>query len=160
MEKKPEFKKPIESKPAEKKSTGTILDAWDYTEFEQNQLSLSNTLKREISDQGLDWRFINAAEYRKKGNRHRSHWKPYNVKNRSVIDNFAGVDPEGIITRGDLILAVRPKVLTEKSRTNLQERNRIQAGYAKQQARELKQMAKDQGMGNEVKIFEGYEDNA
>lgn len=159
MEKKNFEKKTIDQKPVEKPPQGGILDAWDYTEFESNALSLSKELKAEISAQGLDWRFINRTEYARKGNRHGAAWKPYNIKNRTVVESFKGIDPEGILTRGDLILAVRPKLISGKFREQKAQRNALYKGYNKTVAGEMKQLAREHGVSDKVKIHEGYEEN-
>lgn len=159
MESKKIDKKVGEAKPVEKKKEPSILDSWDYSEFENNKLKLSNELKTEIANQGLEYRFINKARFSRDGNYHSGAWKPYNTKSRNVVETFAGVDPEGIITRGDLILAVRPKLIGNKFRQRLLEKNARYAAFNKAQAEELRQMAKAAGIGDEVTIHEGYEDN-
>lgn len=160
MDKKEFNQKKTDVKPIEKKTEKSVLDAWgDFSEFENNKLKLSAELKKEISDQGLEHRFINKRRFSESGNMHRGAWKPYNVKARNVVETFQGIDPEGIVTRGDLILAVRPKAIGNKFRQRLLERNARYAAFNKAQAEELRQMARQAGIGDEVTVHEGYEDN-
>lgn len=159
MDKKPSNKKPVEAKPQATRKRDPEWDIEGFEEFYNNRLSLSAELKSELTDQGLDWRFINIANFRKSGNRHGSLWRPYNVKSRSPIDAFKGIDPEGVLTRGDLVLAVRPKHVSQAYQKRLAKRNAANAGYNKAQAEEMRRMARSEGMGDAVKIHEGYEDN-
>lgn len=160
MDKKELNVKKGEAKPLEKKKEPSIMDAWgDFAEFENNKLKLSAELKKEIAEQGLEHRFINKRRFSESGNMHRGAWKPYNVKSRNVVETFQGIDPEGIVTRGDLILAVRPKMIGNKFRQRLLEKNARYAAFNKAQAEELRQMAKQAGIGDEVVVHEGYDDN-
>lgn len=159
MEKKPMNKKPVESQPKASRNPDPIWDAAGFEEFYDNKLSLSAELKAELKEQDLDWRFINIAQFRHAGNRHHSLWRPYNVKSRSPIDAFKGIDPEGVLTRGDLVLAVRPKHVSAAYRKKLEKRNLANAGYNRAKAEEMKQLARSAGVGDQVKIHEGYEDN-
>lgn len=159
MEKKPMNKKPVAEKPKESKKSDPIWDAAGFEEFYNNQLSISDDLKQELRDQDLDWRFINIAMFRKSGNRHKNLWRPYNVKASSPIDAFAGIDPEGVLTRGDLVLAVRPKHVTAAYKRKVDQRNAANAGFNKAKAEEMKQLARSAGVADQVKIHEGYDDN-
>lgn len=159
MDKKVMNTKQGEAKPVEKKKEPSILDRWNFVEFENNKLKLSAELKKEIADQGLEYRFINKSRFAEAGNMHRGAWKPYNVKARDVIETFQGIDPEGVITRGDLILAVRPKAIGTKFRQRLLEKNARYASFNKAKAEELRDMARKAGISDEVTIHEGYEDN-
>jgi hypothetical protein len=130
-----------------------------YDEFYDNILSLDNKIKNHLKSEGLDWRFINASQFRAGGNFSRSRWIPYNF--RSVADQLGllgGLNAEGNMQRGDLILATRTKKVSTQHREFIEKRNRQYAGFNKQQADELKSMAKDAGIKN-AKVFEGYEDN-
>lgn len=159
QEKKPSNKKPQETKPKAQRKPDPEWDVEGFEEFYNNRLSLSSELKQELKDQGLDWRFINIQTFRNKGNRHPSLWRPYNVKARSPMEAFKGVDPEGVLTRGDLVLAVRPKHVSEAYKKNVAKRNAANAGYNRAQAEQMKQMARSAGVDGQVKIHEGYDDN-
>lgn len=152
-------KKPVDQKPHEKRKPDPEWDIEGFEEFYNNRLSLSTELKNELREQGLSWRFINIANFRKAGNRHQSLWRPYNVKSRSPIEAFSGIDPEGVLTRGDLVLAVRPNHVSKAYRQKLDRRNAANAGYNKAQADRMRQEAKSQGLSDQVTIYEGYDDN-
>lgn len=160
MEKKLPNRKPVETKQVERKMDDTdLLGQWDYSEFENNRLSLSNELKTQLRDLGLEWRFINKREFTRKGNVHSSQWKPFNVSDNKVVSSFQGTTPEGIIERGDLILAVRPKKLGDIYKKRQLEKNARYSDYDKQQAEELRRLARQHDIAGEVRVHEGYEDN-
>lgn len=157
---KPKQNKPVETKPTVNRKPDPEWDVEGFEEFYQNRLSLSAELKAELKEQGFSWRFINIHTFRASGNRNSSLWRPYNVKTRSPLDAFKGIDPEGVLTRGDLVLAVRPKHVSDAYKKRLATKNAANAGYNKQQAENMRQMAKDAGVGDQVRIHEGFEDNA
>lgn len=65
MDKKPLNTKPVEEKPKVTRKSDPMWDVEGFEEFYENQLTLSSELKEEIKSQGLDWRFINIASFRK-----------------------------------------------------------------------------------------------
>lgn len=134
------------------------LDSFKYDEFFNNRLTLPTEFKEDLKKMNLDFRFINAMEFRAKGNQHRSHWKPYRVPNpeKYAID---GLNSEGMIQRGDLLLAVRDKKISSAHKKFLNERNQRYQGHNKAMAQELRKMARDAGVSDHVKIHEGYDEN-
>jgi hypothetical protein len=147
-----------EVKQKEVKAEDTEFGNLRYEEFFNNQLALSDELKKELKDAGLEWRFINATTFRSQG-MHRSHWKPYNIVNKAVVGSLQGVSPEGIVTRGDLVLAVRPTAVANAHRKVLEQKNKAYKGFAKQKAEELRRDARSAGVAESVQITEGYDEN-
>lgn len=137
-------------KKSERPSKDTNLTGFDGTEFFANRLSLPQELKDRITSEGMDWRFINASQFRQSGGYHASHWQPYKLTSGEF-----GSNAEGILVRGDLILAARPKAVSQKHREVLDRRNKAQQGINKQHAADLKKELRAAG----AKVFEGYEDN-
>lgn len=136
------------------------VSAFSYDEFFNNRLSLTDALKEFLKGQGLDWRFINAAQFRGAGNVHRSHWKPYRIEDADAKRiGVEGMTVEGIVQRGDLVLAVRPKTISNKHKEFLAQRNAALAGYNKSTSKELKDRAREAGIGEQVRVHEGYEEN-
>lgn len=130
---------------------------FDGSEFFMNRLSLADALKDKMRKENLDWRFINASQFRSDGNIHRSHWKPYRLEGADVVT--FGANPEGLINRGDLILAVRSTKITQAHKQFLAKRNAAQKSENAVGASELRKMAKAAGVEKEAKIYEGYEEN-
>lgn len=141
-----------------KNAREVTFDGFKYDEFFNNRLSLPDAFKENLTKQNLDWRFINAEQFRIKGNQHRAHWKPYQVPNPKEV-GIDGLTPEGLIQRGDLILAVRDKKVSTAHKKFLNERNQRYQGHNKQVASELRQMAREAGMSDSVKVYEGYDEN-
>jgi hypothetical protein len=133
------------------------VQGFNYDEFFNNRLSLPQELKDKLKGEGKDWRFINSSEFKRNGNLHQSHWKPY-VVTGAEASQF-GAEASGMITRGDLLLAVRDKGMTKAHRTFLDKRNAIQQTSNKDAARKLRQAAMDYGVSEQTKIYEGYDDN-
>lgn len=131
---------------------------FDYAEFYQNTLSLPQAFKDKLKEEGLDYRFLNRADFVKNGNTHRSHWKAYVLKDRSET-SVIGVTPDGHVQRGDLILGVRAKNISSAHKNYLKQRSDQYKGHNKAKAEELRRLAKDNGLGADTTIHEGYEEN-
>lgn len=119
-----------------------------------NALAIPAELKAHLTGKGLDWRFLNANEFRKAGNYHRSHWKPFTVT-PDMASMISTTTSEGLIQRGDLILGVRPKAISAKHREFLAERNRRYNNFAKDEAQKLREDIRRKGLSG-VKVEEGY----
>jgi hypothetical protein len=122
-----------------------------------NRLVLPEALKASLTEQGLDWRFLNTQEFRASGNYHRSQWVPYKVKAEDIATY--GATAEGMIQRGDLILGVRSKATSAKHREFLAERNRRYSNFNKTEAQKLRQHVKDNDLGGHVKVVEGDDED-
>ena len=114
--------------------------------FDVNKLSIPAALQQELDDAGYDYRWLNEAVYRQNYNMHKSGWKPYHVKNKRAMPSE--IDSEGILRRGDLILGVRPKDLSNQHRQKINDANLRQSGKAmqKKKTEEFKQLMKDTGL--------------
>ncbi len=123
-----------------------------------NRLKIDDELKREIEEQGLEYRFINVTQLKKNLGRHANDWMPYKRKSTSSLNEFKwGQDPDGYTVSGDSILAVKPKELAEKARALIAFKNKSLTNINKVKADELRQFAKDSGLS--AQIHEGYEEN-
>lgn len=134
------------------------IQGLNYDEFYNNDLALSPALKDYLKSKDLDWRFVNRAQFRERGY-HRSHWQPFKLDKADAITEMGGIDAEGMVVRGDLLLATRPKALGDRHREFLRQRRARYSTYNKEQADVLKQSAREAGVSGQVKVFEGYEDN-
>ncbi|MCA9327951.1 hypothetical protein KDA14_05470 [Candidatus Saccharibacteria bacterium] len=143
-------KKPVKKDPE--------IQGFSYDEFYTNDLALSPALKDHLKSLDLDWRFINRLQFRERGY-HRSHWQPFKLENADSMTAITGVDAEGMVVRGDLVLATRPKALGDRHRDFLKQRRARYNGYNKEKARELRDSIREAGLGAHAKVYEGYEDN-
>lgn len=114
------------------------------------------TLKAQIESEGFAVRWINRNKYVENRGDHRG-WRPYQIpiekrESKGALDFQYGVDPDGYISRGDLVLAVRPVEMQAANKRRIANKNRAQQGYQAQAARELRETT---GM----KVVEGYDDD-
>lgn len=126
-----------------------------------NRLTLPQELKTYLADQGMDFRFLNAAAFRQAGNYHHSDWRPFDVRQAKSLSAATGATAEGLIQRGDLILGIRPKTISAKHRETLNRRNKAysQANVAKSQAKQFREAIRDQGLSEHASVDEGYDED-
>lgn len=148
-----------ETKTHEVKAADTKLEGWDWSISERNLLVISEELKQEIKDQGLEFRFINASQFREKGNSHHNQWRPYNVKSKAPLELMKGITPEGVLLRGDLVLAVRPKRLGDEYRRRLDDKRQVYKGFNRAKADEMRALSREHKVDKTSKVFEGYDEN-
>lgn len=119
-----------------------------------NRLQVDGDLHKEITDQGLEYRWIDAKKLHANQGYHQNGWTAYRRKN-PVSDFKLGNDPDGVVRRGTMILGVRERGIGEDHRDYLKERARAYSGRSiqKEAADELRQMSKNTG----IKISEGYD---
>lgn len=147
-----EGKKPVSNKP--KPSVGN--------KFFRNALELDPRITSYLASKGLDYRFVNAKQMAEKGF-HNNYWEVYQPKKHGMIEGieefYWGLSPDGIIKRGDAVLAVRPQEVSQEHKAILREKNdRLSIkSYNRRKAAELRQQAKDSNL--EAEIHEGYEEN-
>jgi hypothetical protein len=123
-----------------------------------NRLVIPQPLMDKLTKDDLDWRFINANQFRMNGNSHNFEWTPYKPENPAEL-GVMGVNAEGLIQRGDLLLAVRPKSTTREHRQFLKEQRDIYKGYNRQKAKEMRDLFREHGVSEDASVHEGYEDN-
>jgi len=122
-----------------------------------NRLGLDDALIEEIESQGLEYRWVDANKMYLNQGYHPNGWGAYKRK-VGTTDFKYGNDPDGVIRRGSMILAVRSKDLCQEHRDYLQEKadtlvGRDRKAAMRRHARELQDMA-----GQGVKISVGDED--
>ena len=114
-------------------------------------------IKKELDEKGLEGRWINSIRYQRDYGYHKSGWRAYKSDrklNPGSFDFGEGVDSEGFIRRGDLILAVKNKEAQAKHRAKIESKTKRLNQFTKQAATELREKTK--GLGQ---VFEGYEEN-
>ncbi len=112
-------------------------------------------LQAKIEAEGLVARWINRSKYIDQRGDHRG-WRPYQVpkektESKGALDFQYGIDPDGYVSRGDLVLAVRPVEMHEVNKRRVARKTSALLGYQTQAAKNLSEVT---GM----KVHEGYED--
>jgi hypothetical protein len=127
-----------------------------------NKLGLDPAITSALEAKGMDVRFINAKILQDMGGWNEMGWRPVPMKevcNTTDTHSFQfGIDPNGFIRRGDLVLAQRPKDMGIKHKQYLaqeNERARIKT-KSKYHAEELRRLADEAGL--DARIHEGYDD--
>lgn len=147
-----EGKKPLKSKP-------TLAQLQQDAGF-VNTLELGPELRDELKAAGLKPRFVDYIRLKANDGLHTKGWKIYKRPKRDTIDKQEfriGADPNGYVRRGSMVLAVKSEKEWGAHRALLNHRaSTLKGNFAKQQADELRQMAKEHGV--KTKIVEGYDD--
>ena len=124
-----------------------------------NALSLDPMLKAELDAQGLEGRFVDAAKLFQMGGYHPKGWTVYKRKTASGTMEFKfGNDPDGIVRRGSMILAVKSKDQAEKHRAFLRQKAELYSSVIPRQAEELRKMARDNNV--DVEVDESYDEDS
>lgn len=128
-------------------------------DFFQNKLAIPPDVRADLEAKNEEGRWINYSKFVSDGNSHDKGWKVYKATRREGQDALVhGTHPDGIIRRGDSVLACRSKLHSQQHRTWLKQKADRQVGtFKKQSAEELRQMAKDAQV--DAAIVEGYEEN-
>lgn len=130
----------------------------DVTDLFGNPLTLDKEVMDALKAKNLAHRFINAAQLQSMGGYHQYGWRPIKAKdlyaNMGTSDFMFGIDPEGYIRRGDLILAVRPQEVNEKHKAYLKQANEaVDVNMMqKKQRQAMRQIARE--VGEEMKVHE------
>lgn len=126
-------------------------------------LDLDPTIIAELQAKGLEYRFVNAVQYQKNFGYHKSGWRVYQIEQtpdtkRGSLNFTRGVDPEGYVRFGDLVLAVKEKAEQESHRRKIKRRTQLQSDSEGKTAEELRDLARKGGLKH-AEIVEGYDDN-
>ena len=127
-----------------------------------NTLTIDPKLVAMLKAKGLEVRFISATKLKENGGYHQRGWEVYKPATHGEVADIQsfkfGQDPDGIMRRGDIVLAVRSVELGDQHRKWLKNKaDRLKDGYNKTKAEELRQLSRDNGI--KATIHEGYEDN-
>lgn len=125
---------------------------YDFTD----QLAVPPAILQEIEAKNLAHRWVNAPKLAANYGFDSRMWTPYKVE-KAPQGMFSGVDSEGYVRRGDLILAVQPKQIAAKRKALIDAKNARNKGHNKQAADMLKEAFGKSGI--KAKVTEGFEDN-
>ncbi len=122
-------------------------------------LTLPDSLKKYLNENGLDFRFLNAQQFRANGNYHKTQWIPFKVTPDMAADlGIPQVTSEGHIQRRDLILGVRTKALSSKYKEEKYRKNKALSNYSKTEAKKMRDDARQKGLGDHISVEEGYDE--
>lgn len=128
-----------------------------------NPLALSPEILKELEDQHLVGRWVNAKQLYEMQGYHKNGWRPYKRKADGTLGTqefSTGKDPEGIIRRGDCILAVKTESEVATHRGKLQAKADRYKNFKKQKAQEMREFAKEHGIKTRIDEEDEYEDDA
>jgi hypothetical protein len=145
------------TKPTKKPLSAAKAALFSRPSFFGTKLDIPSDVKKDISERGLEYRWVDYNKYTTNGNMHENGWEPYRrtTKPTGTEALTFGSSPDGIIRRASLMLAVRPKKFGEEHRGWLKSKAAAASGHNKIKADELREMAGPVG----ATIHEGYEEN-
>lgn len=126
--------------------------------YQASLLDIPGNIKQELEAKGLEGRWISFKTYADNYGYHKQGWTVFKSDSSTLPTGvLQGSNPDGIIRRGDLVLACRTKEACDEHRQILQDRADRAKGYNKAKADELRQLAKENSV--DAKIYEGYDEN-
>lgn len=144
-------------KPLATKQTTTIPS---HNELFGDATSLSPELKKELEEQGLVPHWVDYKQIRDMDGYHKKGWVIYRKEKNDIIDNQEfrfGRDPDGLVRRGSMVLAVKTKADWIKHKEFLKNKaERYGSYFKKRQVTELQKLAKNSGLDSTV--VDGYDD--
>lgn len=122
-----------------------------------NQLALPEELRQEIEKKGLVARFVSSKTLYANQGYHPKGWRPYKADKAVTLTSELkfGSDPDGLVRRGDCILAVKTVDEHAKHKDWLADKADRYKGHTKQKQRELQDQAR--AAGASTRVEEGYD---
>lgn len=149
-------KKPVSERPMSVSDTHLMSN-----DMFGNVLALDPSLQAELDKKGLVPRWVNAKELYTNQGYHKRGWRPYKRDSGTLnagMESFLGNDPEGIVRRGDSILAVKTKEEHARHKQVIESRaKRLKQAVSKQHAQQLREFAAESRV--KTHIEEGYDDS-
>lgn len=125
-----------------------------------NMLKLDPDLEKELAEKGLEARFVDAGKLYAANGYHPKGWTVYKRQTASGTMDFKfGNDPEGIIRRGTMILAVKSKEQAERHREFLRQKAELYNSVVPRMAEELRRTAKENNVDAYVDETYGEDDD-
>lgn len=125
-----------------------------------DESDIDAALKKELVDQGLEWRFIDFKQAKLNGGRSRAGWIVY--RRQSKDPRLAGIealaDPDGLVRQGTMVLAVKTKAGADRQRSRRDEQTRFYNQYTKQVTKEFDSNARK--LGGSSRAIVGYDKNS
>jgi hypothetical protein len=147
-------KKPLSEKPA---PSPYHTNAYEM----ENMLSIPADLQKELEEQDLVGRWLNAGKLKEMQGYHKRGWQVYHRpadKVGGIIGFKFGNDPDGIVRRGDCILGVMPTAQHKSLKSKLDKEAKRGYGVNKAKADEMRNLLGSSGIKN-ARVLEGYDEN-
>lgn len=127
---------------------------------DMDEEDIDGMLKEELADQDLEYRFIDFKQAKSLNGSSRSGWRIY--KRQSPDPRIQGIqslaDPDGLVRKGTLVLAVKHTTLAQKQRDRIKVRRDLLNKYNKTVTDEVS--AKARRLGGSSHAIAGYEKNS
>lgn len=148
--------------PISQKKLGSVDGDFWFDPANGDLTSIPSSVKTQLRDEGYACRLINSKKYQEDRGFHKSGWRVYKFERgqeigQGSLDFGFGVDAEGYLRRGDLVLAVMPLEMHESHRQNIFRKTKAQMGKNVADAKEIEQYARASGIQS-VSIDAGYGD--
>lgn len=134
-------------KPVSLKTSFVSLDIFG------NKLTVPEDIKKDIEEKGQVFRWVDAKKMRENQGYHDKGWVAYK-RPATMSSGLLGNDPDGLVIRGSMMLAVRDKELNEQHQLYLKNRSAAMSGSLQKTKKELKEQADSVGS----KVIDGYDD--
>jgi len=145
-------KKPLSQKP---KPSGP-----KFGDLFGNATTLDKKTLEDLEEQGLVGRWVDYKQLKAMDGYHTKGWVIFKRKKSAIMDSQEfrfGQNPDGIVRRGSMVLAAKPKEKWEQHVAYLKHKaERYGKHFRKRAAAELRQIAKNGGLNTQ--ISEGYDD--
>lgn len=121
--------------------------------FGAGMLDVADHYLQEAAAAKLELRWVSAKEMKENHGQHRRRWVVYKFKSKPDYgtmdkERFAfDVDPEGIVRRGDMVLAARPIEWGDQHREMLAEKRDLYSRYADTKKQEFKDYVRENARG-------------
>lgn len=151
-------------KPVSEKPNGPIFSEDDIF---GSALSIPEAVKEDIENNDLECRFVDSKILLDNHGYHKRGWTAYRKaqgnpvakESGSTINSqefLYGSDPHGVVRRGSMVLAVRPKAVGDKHRLYLKQKaERYSQAAHKSNADQLRQMARGYRVDTRVEEDDG-----
>lgn len=110
-----------------------------------NRLTIPEDVMKDIESTGKVARWVDAKQLAADQGYHKNGWVPYKRSDKIGTSVLFGNDPDGVVRRGSLILAVRGKDLDDAHKTYNTDRAARMRGKPKEAISELKKQARQIG---------------
>lgn len=157
-------KAPQPSRPkATKSKGGSFLGGKTGNVFGSNALEVPEHYLKEAAELECEVRWVSSKELKENHGTHKRRWVAWKFKaneESGILDRsrfaFGAGDSEGVVRRGDLVLAIRPIAWCEEHRDELEQRRKRYNNHASSSKKAYKDFIKDK-FGGDAEVDDGYD---